>query len=144
MKNHTKVIPFPSQGWQFFDYIEGNRNPIEEWYQDLPEEGRDTFDALLKANQKIEQPSNWGGSTIMQGDCKKEGIWEWRFYAGGRQQRVLGIFGDQRKHAIFLIGCYHKNKVYTPPDALDTAIKRAKAIRNRRAAVRERQIKQNL
>jgi hypothetical protein len=145
LQNHTKVIPFPRSGWRFFDYLEGGQNLIEDWYQnDLTQEGRDIFDALLRANQKVELPSDWGGSKAMQGDCKEEGIWEWRFYADDRQQRILGIFGDVRKHAIFLIGCYHKDKVYTPPDALKTAIRRAKTIRSGRASVRERKIKQNI
>jgi hypothetical protein len=140
LQNHLKVIPFPTGGWQFFDCLEGTNNPIEDWYQALSEEEQDTFDALLKQNQKVELPINWGGMKMMQGDCKEERIWEWRFRADGPPQRILGIFGDERKHAIFLIGCYHKQKVYKPPECLTTAIRRAKKIREGVANVIERKI----
>jgi hypothetical protein len=81
---------------------------------------------------------------MMEGECKKHGIWEWRFFADGRQQRVLGIFGGNRKEAIFLIGCTHKQKVYTPPKCLPTAIKRAKEFRAGRARTRERQVSEDI
>ena len=135
------MIQFPVSGWRFFDYLEGAKNPIEAWYQGLSEEGRDTFDALLKQNQKIDLSIHWGGMKPMQGDCKKEGIWEWRFRADGRQQRILGVFGQQRKQAIFLIGCNHKGSVYQPPECLTTAVRRAKAVRERKVDVIERKVK---
>ena len=71
---------------------------------------------------------------MMEGKCKEHGIWEWRFRANGHQQRILGIFGEARKEAIFLIGCTHKQKVYTPPNCLATAVKRAKEFRSREAS----------
>jgi len=54
----------------------------------------------------------------------------------------LGIFADERKEAIFLIGCYHKQKRYTPQDCVKTAIKRAKEVRKGVAKLNEREIKQ--
>jgi hypothetical protein len=144
LQNHKKVIPFPSLGWHFFDYLEGVNNPIESWYQGLSEAGQDMFDALLKLNQKAERPNDWNGCKMLQGECKEEGIWEWTFFADGCQQRLLGIFGWNRKEAIFLIGCYHKQKVYNPPKCLETAIRRAKEVRQRRAKVYERQVRSNI
>lgn len=137
------MILLGQSGWRFFDHLENANNPIEGWYWELSDNGRDTFDALLKGNQKIEIPVNWIGMRPMQGDCKREGIWEWRFYADKRQQRILGIFGSQRKHFIFLIGCYHKQNVYKPAQALETAIKRAKANRENGTNVIERFVKSN-
>jgi hypothetical protein len=143
LSNHKKVILFPVASWRFFDYAEGANNAIDEWYQALSEEEQDTFDALLKQNQKIDLPIHWGGMKFMQGECKKEGVWEWRFRADGPQQRILGVFGTQRKHAVFLIGCYHKQQVYKPPECLTTAVKRAKAVREGSANVTERTIDSN-
>lgn len=143
MQNHKQVIPFPS-GWRYFDYRQGAGNPIEDWYQGLSEEGQYKFDSLLKANQKAEQPAGWTGSKKLHGECAQEKVWEWTFYADGRQQRVLGICGDQRKQVIFLIGCSHKGKVYTPHDCLKTAIKRAKEVRSGRAPISERKVEQDL
>jgi hypothetical protein len=123
------VIPFPvsqSALWRFFDYA----GDIENWYRGLSEEGRDIFGSLLKANAKISVPLNWLGSKMLQGACKKEGIWEWCFRADGVQQRLLGVFGKEPKTAIFLLGCSHKGKIYRPADCLETAIRRAKRAKN--------------
>ena len=143
MLNHTKVIPLFIAGWRFFDCLEGRRNPIEEWYQGLGE-GQDTFDSILKAHQKADSPTQWNGCKMLKGECKEQGIWEWRFFVNGRQQRLLGIFGEKRKEAIFLIGCYHKQQRYMPPDCLQTAIRRAKAVRERTAELHERQVKSDI
>lgn len=139
MPNHKKVIPLPVARWRFFDYADD----IEAWYLGLSEEGRDTFDSLLKTNAKASVPRQWGGCKMLQGACQKEGIWEWRFFADGVQQRLLGVFGSERKTAIFLIGCFHKDNVYKPSDCLDTAIKRAKNIKTG-AKFNERKIRSNL
>lgn len=143
MQNHTKVIAFPSSGWRFLDYLEGVNNPIEDWYQGLSEYGQDSFNNLLKANRKADRPDQWLGCEMMEGECKKHAIWEWRFRADDRQQRV-GIFGKNRKEAIFLIGCTHKQRVYTPQDCLPTAIKRAKECEAGRARTHERQVRQDI
>ena len=143
MQNHKYVIQFPL-GWRFFDRLEGHHNPVEDWYQSLSEEGQDTFDALLKVNQKADSPSQWSGSKMLQGECKEHDIWEWTFFSDGRQQRVLGVFSKERKKAVFLIGCYHKQKRYTPQDCLTTAIKRAKTLREGTAVLDERQVKSNI
>lgn len=144
MSNHKKVIPFTVVGWRFFDYLEGANNPIEDWYQGLLEEGQDVFDAVLKLNQKAEHPANWQDCKMLEGEGKEQGIWEWRFFADGRQQRVLGIFGENRKEAIFLIGCTHKQRIYSPPNCLKTAVRRAKDFRNGKAVTRERKVRQDI
>lgn len=138
LQNHTKVIPFPSSGWSFFDYAD----EVEKWYWALSEdEGQETFQNLLKINSKASIPSQWIGCKMLQGKCKKDGIWEWRFPADDCQQRILGIFGEGRRTAIFLIGCSHKQNVYTPPKCLDTAIKRAREVRDGRAKLRKREVR---
>lgn len=140
MPNHKEVIPFPTSGWRFFDYAD----EIEKWYLSLTELGQDTFDALLKANQKVEVPLNWTGSKPLQEPCKSESIWEWYFKTDGIQHRVLGIFGESKKKAIFLIACSHKQKVYRPPDCQKTAIKRARQVREGKATLNERKVKSNI
>lgn len=150
LPNHKKVIQLVYRKsevdppWRFFDCLENNRNVIElDWYQGLSEEAQDIFDSLLKQNQKVSLPVHWSGMKFLKGDCQKEGIWEWRFFADDRQQRVLGIFAEQRKEAVFLIGCYHKQNVYTPAGCLETAIRRAKAVRKWRT-VSERKVKTDI
>ena len=144
---HKKVIEFHSSGiWSFFDFEYPNRtNPIEDWYQGLSDDARMLFDGLLKDNRKTENPINWiGFRHYLKGKLREEKIWELGFYADGRQQRVLCKCGSMRKQAILLIGCYHKDQVYTPVDALETAYKRAKALSEGRANLHEREIKDDI
>ena len=145
LQNHTKVIPFPvSAYWSFFDYVEGGVNRIDEWYQQLSLEGRDTFDTLLKNTRKIESHLQWGGFKYLQGKPKAERIWQLDFRADKRQYRLLGVFGSIRKQAVLILGCYHKGDVYTPKEALNTACKRAKELREGRATIHERKINHDL
>jgi hypothetical protein len=128
--------------WKFFDFVEGGQNPIENWYaNDLSDEGRFKFDSLIKDSAKIENHQHWGYKPL-QGEAKKEHIWELKFIADDKQHRVMGIFHGE-KQAVLLIGCVHKGKVYTPPNAIETAITRAKAVRGKKQGVTlsERKIK---
>jgi phage-related protein len=149
LQNHKKVIPFPGPTpparWSFFDYVEGGDNQIESWYQNLSEEARDAFDALLKNTCKIELPIHWTGFKYLKGMPKEERIWQLDFIADKRQYRALGIFGRVRKQAVVILGCYHKGDVYTPQNALETARKRARALREGRADdPSERKIKSDI
>jgi hypothetical protein len=130
------VISFPS-GWRFLDYAD----EIENWYRGLSEEGQDTFQSLLKINSKTDIPKAWQGCKVLQGKCKKYGLWEWRFLADDRQQRLMGIFGEERKTAVFLIGCSHKQNIYQPQNCLDTAMKRAREVSDGRAILNIREIR---
>lgn len=145
MQNHTKVISFPlPTRWSFHDYVEGGVNRIEEWYQGLSLEGKDTFEALLKNTQKIENHLQWGGFKYLKGEPKEERIWQLDFRADKRQYRLLGVFGSIRKQAVLILGCYHKGDTYTPKEALETACKRAKALREKRATTYEREIRNDI
>jgi len=142
------VIPFPrtplDSPWEFWDYVQGKSNEIEAWYQSLSEDGQFTFDSLLKLNSKASTPLGWNSSKAMQGECKEHGIWEWRFFDDGVQQRLAGIFLTDRKNAAFLIGFTHKQNVYDPAGALDTAVKRAKEVRNGTATLVKRKVKSSI
>jgi len=121
--------------WTFHDYVEGGQNPIGEWYtNDLSDAGRFGFDAALKNAARTKSELGWSGFKYLQGEPSKEKIWQLDFRADGRQYRLLGVFRPGRQ-AVLLIGCYHKGKVYTPPNAFDSAIKRAKAIREKKTGV---------
>jgi hypothetical protein len=143
------VIPFPKTNphegeglWRFFDFGENGKSVIEPWHEGLTEAGQDTLSTLLKHNRKTGLPIHWIGIKFLQGKQKEEGIWELRFF-DDRQQRLLGIFGSQRRQAIFLIGCSHKGKVYVPSECLETAVKRAKSARQG-AQLYERAVEENL
>jgi phage-related protein len=122
--------------------VADGRNLIDEWYQkELSEEAQFTFDALLKNQQKVDSILNWTGFKYLKGKPKEERIWQLDFIADKRQYRLLGVFGERRKNAVLILGCYHKGDNYTPKDALEMARKRAKALREGKAQTHERQIK---
>lgn len=129
--------------WAFSDYVEGARNPIEDWYQELSDEGKFGFDSLLKNTAKIDDHLRWGGFKYLKGEPKKEHIWQLDFIADKRQYRVLGVFSGT-KHAVLVMGCYHKGKTYTPHNALETARKRATALREGKAGTLGRKIKTDI
>jgi hypothetical protein len=145
---NKKVIKFPSSPvvWSFWDFVLGNNNLIEDWYNnELSEEGQYLFDSLLKGIYKTDQPINWVGlRRFLKGKLQEERIWELEFRADKRQYRVLGKFGAARKQAILLIGCYHKGSVYTPADALDQALKRSRMLDQGKATTSERTIKEDI
>ena len=59
------------------------------------------------------------------------GLTELRWPSGKIQHRIIGVrlgdVGNQRQY-LMLLGCTHKNNVYDPPDALDSAAKNKKKI----------------
>lgn len=116
--------------WKFFDYSTVSSNPIEAWYQELSDEAKFTFDSLLKNIHKVRLFKDWCVyKKHMKGDLQQYKIFELGFRADRREYRVLGIFGEERKQVIFLIGCYHKEGRYSPPNALKTAVQRVKDLR---------------
>jgi hypothetical protein len=150
LKYHKKVIAFtgapkePNE-WVFCDWVQGDTNPIDVWVRkELSDGAREILNSLLKTNRKTQDFVKWVGfKRFMQGELRKEKVFEIEFYADKRAYRVLMMTGEARKHAVILMGCYHKGKVYDPPDALNTAYKRAKELRSGRAGTHERTIEED-
>ena len=128
----------PVQHWWVYDFWNGG-NPIEDWYQNqLGATERLAMDAMLKDVVKIKNHLEWGARDL-EGAPKKEGVLELKFIAGKKAYRLAFIF--QPGHAVvLLVGFYHKQNVYNPPNALKTARKRAKDFREKRATKVKRQI----
>ena len=128
--------------WRVCDFMEGH-NPIEDWrLDDLSENGRLAFDAMLKNTVKVENHLEWGAKDL-KGASKTERILELKFIADKRQYRLAFIFQPGRE-LVLLIGFYRKQKVYYPPNAIETARKRAKAFRDKKAGKIERTIRFDL
>lgn len=131
------------QVWRFWDFAyTNNSNPIEDWYQnDLSDESKFDFDNLLKNICQIKNHLEWGSFRgIMKGELREQRIWELGFVSDSRQYRLLGKFSPGR-NVVLLVGCYHKQKVYTPADALRSACIRSKALSEGRATYHERKIR---
>jgi hypothetical protein len=148
LTNNKKVIPFPEEKpkpWRFFGirYPNGTQ-PLDDWFRDdLSEEAQFALIDALKDARKVDDPTNWlCFKRRMKGKLGKYKVWELRFSCGdNREYRLLGVFGSERKQAIFLMGCYHKGNVYTPTDALGTTLKRAKDWEEKRVTIYERKMR---
>ncbi|HVA95533.1 MAG TPA: type II toxin-antitoxin system RelE/ParE family toxin [Candidatus Dormibacteraeota bacterium] len=143
LTHHKKVISYtlvPVE-WTFCDYSTAAGNPIENWVAGLSEDAENLFWSVLKNNRKVQNPIDWTQLRYLQGDAKKHRLWELRFKADDKAYRVIGFFSDdRRKTAILLMGCFHKQKVYDPPGAINTAITRKGKLEKGEAIAIERKI----
>ena len=112
--------------WKFRDFLSSSgRNVIDEWYKDLPAAGRAEFDALLSALAVLPR---WGMPEfrVLTGSKKYAHLSELRFKSANVQHRVPGFVGV--REYTMLIGCTHKQQVYSPTNALDTAATRRRQV----------------
>ena len=150
MTHHKKVIILPKPKekripWSFYviRYPNGTL-PVDDWFlDDLSDAAQFALRDALKDAQKIAEMTDWlCYKRRMKGELGKHKVFEIRFQCGDkREYRVLGVVGEERKQVIFLMGCYHKGGTYTPTDALETTLKRAKDLKNKKVTIHERKIR---
>lgn len=143
-KDKKKVIlSFPEpETWTFLDYCSSDgKSVIEVWLDGEGDEVDIALNALLKQLAKTKNHLEWmGWRGFLQGDkYKEERIWELGFKVDDKQYRVFGRW-EGKKQTILFCGCYHKQEIYTPADALDTALKRAREVSQGKARLSVRQI----
>jgi hypothetical protein len=147
LPNNKKVIPSSqSASWAFYDWVDGDgSNPIEKWLAGESDEVRMVLNSTLKEAKKRRNHLEWlCFKRFLKGrKYEQERLWELKFHADRREFRLIGRF-DGVMRAIVFCGCYHKQSVYTPKDALDTALRRAKALSQGKAGRRERTIQDDL
>jgi phage-related protein len=139
---HKKVIqsfPEPKE-WTFCDYSTAMGNPIDDWVAGLSEYAQNLFWSMLKNNRNVQNPRHWTQLRYLEGKAQRHRLWELRFKADGKAYRVMGFFANKRKTAVLLIGCFHKQNVYDPPAAIDTAITRKGHLEKGEATAIERPI----
>lgn len=132
----------PLELWTYWDFVyENGTNPISQWHKDLSDDAKNLLQEILKTNKKTENHLNWRNlKRFLKGEADEEKIWEIEFKADKLQYRLLGIFSPGRQ-AAFLIGCYHKQRVYEPTDCIKTAIKRSRLLKEGGAKRYERKIR---
>jgi hypothetical protein len=136
------VIPFPQpEFWRFYDWVDGDgSNPIEKWLTEQSDEVRMIFNSVLKEARKCRNYLEWPCFRHKMDDkLGAEGVNELGFKAEGRPYRLLVKF-DGVLRAVILCGCFHKGGKWTPTDALETTVKRARALSQGKASRRERTI----
>jgi len=135
-------IKSPLVPWVYWDFgYKNGTNPIADWHTGLSDDAKNLLHDLLKTNKKTDKPTDWRDLKFLKGTAKEYKIWELRFKANGVQHRLFGIFGPERKQATFLVGCTHKQKIYNPPDCIETAIARSKLVNEKRWVGHERKIR---
>ena len=96
------------------------------------------FNSFSKKPQEEQEPPDWPCFRHkMKGKAGAEGVQELGFKAQSRQYRLLVKF-DGELQTVILCGCFHKGDKWTPTDALETTVKRAKALAQGKASRRER------
>jgi hypothetical protein len=108
---------------RFLDFrsAAGN-NLIAAWYCAQSVECRAMFDSLLDTLSEMRE---WRYPEFKRLD---DGLGEIRWQEGKVQHRVIGCWWKQPSGFLLLIGCTHKQKIYSPPDALATADARRRGL----------------
>ncbi|HXK28007.1 MAG TPA: hypothetical protein VJ646_07115 [Candidatus Binatia bacterium] len=109
--------------WRFRCFVSANgRNVISHWYEDLSPKEQADFDAEIEIWRKQVE---WDSRDFerLKGQ-KYKSLFEHKFKSCGKQHRILGCFGPEPRQYTFLLGCTHKGKIYDPPEAFDTALRR--------------------
>ena len=117
--------------WFYLDYVSpAGTNLIKKWSRkELTIQGREDLETLLSTLAKQKQ---WSKPDFKTLSGMNSGMGEFRFKTTeGTPLRVVGMKGNASGQYILLIGCSHKGKVYDPPDALETAVKRKRLLANK-------------
>ena len=98
-------------------------NKIYDWYMNLAPAEKTFVDEFLKNMRKSR---NWSLPDYRPRLSGHGNIGELRWTMNKTQHRLIGFFADGAWYA--LVGCTHKQRVYSPPEALETAKKYKKQI----------------
>ena len=146
MPSHNKnVILFPStEKWTFLDYVDcEEENVIEKWLESQSSQAKYAFNKLLKQNAKVRNHLEWGGYRHKLKGKEYRKIFELEFSSDGRANRIMCVF-DGVKRVVLLCGCYHKDKNWTPSNALELTLKRSLRVENGTAKFAIRTIRYDL
>ena len=127
--------------WSFKDYLSpADTNLIAKWYRkDLSVREQSMMDTLLTTLGNTE---NWSEDIFrpLHG-AKYAGLWEIRWRGDQKRTlRLVGYLDTDRKEFTLLIGCNHKDKIYDPPGAFDTAVDRWKLLNHGEGGICDHEI----
>lgn len=108
---------------------------IADWYQGLPTDARADFDFVIQELSGTKEWRGTGRTKLLHG--KHSGFVEIIFKTNNVQYRPVGCFGPDRRQFSLLVGCSKKQRVYTPPDAFDLAVRRWALLQQRRGSLCE-------
>ena len=99
-----------------------SRNKIADWLNDLSPQERADAEEFIKNMRKT---LDWRPPLYKR---LRGGLGELRWRSNNKQHRLIGFFVGYAWYAV--IGCTHKQRIYSPPDALETARIRKRQIEN--------------
>lgn len=125
--------------WRFRTYVNASgRNDVQKTVDGYETYGRVKFERAV-AHLAASPKSQWDephGKKLKNEDP----IYEVRYQAFKRQERALGFFDDEEGVFVIVLICYHKGRIYTPPDAIATAHRRIAQIRSHTATTAPLQV----
>ena len=98
-------------------------NKIADWYAGLSVQEKADTDEFVKTMRKTR---DWQMPNYRPRLRNGDGLGELRWESEGKEHRLIGFFWRGYWYAV--VGCIHKQKVYNPHDALETAKRRKKQI----------------
>lgn len=108
--------------WKLLQYVSPmGRRAIDDWRADQTDAGKADLDVFLR---NITKKSQWAypDMSSLSGKHLKD-FRELRWRSGGVPHRIGGYFAAPDEF-VMLIGWTHNAKKYTPPDALESLVKR--------------------
>lgn len=113
--------------WNFSVYINPNgRNDTQKEVDNYDDYARESFCRAVE-HLAVTPKNQW-----QEPQAKKlkneDPIYEIRYKASNRATRALGYFAEDGCTFVIVLICYHKGRVYTPPDAFKSAHARIKQI----------------
>ena len=124
--------------WLLHQYVSPmDRKAIDDWRNSLPVGiPRTDLDAFLK---NIIKERSWEYPVIGTLSGLHSCLTELRWRSKGKPHRILGYQLREFEY-LMLVGCTHDKKKYKPSDALGTALRRRKDVKEGRASYCEYQL----
>lgn len=109
--------------WKFRTYQSPTgRNDVQQTIDGYDDYGREAFSRAV-AHLAVSDQSQWHaphGKKLKNEDP----LYEIRYKADNRATRALGFFATDGCTFLIVFICYHKDRVYKPPQAFESAHKR--------------------
>ena len=109
-------------------------NKIADWYAGLSEAEKADADTFLDIMRK-RNATDWKLPDYKWGLQGFSNLGELRWPSANKKHRLIGFFAGGIWYAV--LGCTHKQQIYDPADALNTADKRHKQVKNKGVATVE-------
>lgn len=114
--------------WTFRSYVSpGGRDQIAKWYFGQSAAAQAAFDTVKEYLEQRER-DHWLRPEFDKLSGRYKDLGELRFEVANVQYRPLGCFGPARAEFTILVGATKKGRIYSPRDALETALKRRKEV----------------